>query len=185
MRIAATTFVSVDGVMQGPGSPDEDRSGGFDRGGWVMPLFDDDAGRFINEVFDAADAFLLGRRTYEIFAAYWPAVTDPNDPIASRLNTLPKYVVSTTLRSADWTNTTIINGDVPRELRRLKELPGREIQVHGSGTVVRTLLENDLLDELRLLVFPVILGAGRHLSPTRAWPPPHCAWSTHAPRVAA
>jgi dihydrofolate reductase len=131
----------------------------------VVPHFDEATGTFMNEVFEKVDAFLLGRRTYEIFAASWPKATDPDDPIASRLNTLPKYVVSSTLRSADWQNSTIVNGDIGAEVTRLKETPGRELQVHGSGALVRTLLETDLVDELRLLVFPVVVGAGRRLFP--------------------
>jgi dihydrofolate reductase len=165
MELTVTTFLSVDGVYQGPGGPSEDRSDGFDRGGWLVPHFDEASGRFMTEVFDKVDAFLLGRRTYEIFAASWPKVTDPNDPVASRLNTLPKYVASNTLHSADWQNSRIISGDIPSEVRKLKQSTGRELQVHGSGRLVRTLLENDLVDELHLLVFPVIVGAGRRLFP--------------------
>ncbi len=165
MKLTVTTFLSVDGVYQGPGGPDEDRSDGFDRGGWLVPHFDEATGQFMDEVFRNVDAFLLGRRTYEIFAASWPKVTDPGDPVASKLNTLPKYVASNSLRSANWQNSRIIGGDVPDEVVKLKEQPGRELQVHGSGALVRTLLENDLVDELRLLVFPVIVGAGRRLFP--------------------
>ena len=165
MRLTVTTFLSVDGVYQGPGGPSEDRTDGFDRGGWLVPHFDEATGQFMDEVFTKVDAFLLGRRTYEIFAGSWGKATDPADEMAKKFNTLPKYVVSTTMGSADWQNSTVVGGDVAAEVGRLKEMPGRELQVHGSGVLARTLLENDLVDELRLLVFPVIVGAGRRLFP--------------------
>jgi dihydrofolate reductase len=165
MKLTATTFVSVDGVGQGPGGPEEDRSNGFERGGWLVPHFDEDTGRFMDEVFRRVDAFLLGRRTYEIFAGAWPKSTDPDDPIADALNTLPKHVVSTTLKDPEWANSSVVEGDVADAVRALKGQPGRELQVHGSLTLVRWLLENDLLDELNLLVFPVVVGAGMRLFP--------------------
>lgn len=165
MRLTSTMFLSVDGVYQGPGGPTEDTRGGFDRGGWLAPYFDEAGGQFQTDNFGKVDAFLLGRFTYEIFAAYWPKHNVPDDPIANSLNVLPKYVVSHTLSSADWQPTTILSGDMPAEVARLKEAPGRELQVHGSGALVRSLLEHDLLDELRLLVFPVIVGAGMRLFP--------------------
>ena len=164
MKLTVTTFVSVDGVMQGPGGPDEDRSGGFERGGWLVPYFDAETGQFMDETFRKVDAFLLGRQTYEIFAGSWGEMADPGaNPVAVGLNTLPKYVPSTTLKDPHWTNTTVLSGDVAAAVRELKAQPGRELQVHGSGTLVRWLLDNDLVDELNLVVFPVIVGDGTRL----------------------
>ncbi|MGW1814916.1 dihydrofolate reductase family protein [Streptomyces sp. NPDC002125] len=170
-KLTLTTFVSLDGVTQAPGGPEEDTSGGFRHGGWVAPYADEGMGAFMTEVFDRAGAFLLGRRTYDIFSSYWPRVTDPEDPIASRLNTLPKHVVSTTLTHPEWENTTVVRGDVPAEVALLKERTAEgELQIHGSGTLARSLLEHGLIDELNLLVFPVCLGSGRRLFPEGGQP---------------
>ncbi|MET9480402.1 dihydrofolate reductase family protein [Streptomyces sp. NPDC006638] len=180
MELTATTFVSLDGVMQAPGAPDEDTSGGFPYGGWVVPFSDDDMGAFVAENFGRVDAFLLGRRTYDIFSSYWPLVTDPADPVAGPLNTLPKYVVSTTLEKAEWENTTVISSDVAEEIRRLKSRPGRQLQIHGSGALVRSLMAEGLIDTYHLLVFPVRLGRGARLFPEGGTP---AAFRTTAART--
>jgi dihydrofolate reductase len=166
MKLTTTTFVSVDGVMQGPGAPDEDRSGRFERGGWLVPHFDNETARFMNQIFGRADAFLLGRRTYEILAGSWGAMADLGDnPVAVALNTLPKYVASATLTDPQWTRTTVLSGEVAAAVGELRAKPGRELQVHGSRTLVRWLLDKDLVDEITLLVFPVVVGDGARLFP--------------------
>jgi dihydrofolate reductase len=165
MKLTATTNVSVDGVMQGLGGPDEDRRGGFERGGWALPLFDDEAAAFVNQVYQRADAFLFGRRTYEIFAGYWGLITDPGNPIAAALNSRPKYVASTTLTDPQWAETTVLSGDVAAAVGELKARRGGELQVHGSGNLVRWLLENQLVDEITLLTYPVVVGQGTRLFP--------------------
>src|SRR6185436_9279614 len=159
MKLTTITNVSVDGVMQGLGGPDEDRRGGFERGGWALPLFlsDHEAMTLLNQVYQRADAFLFGRRTYEIFAGSWGTWDDPGDsPIWTALNTLPKYVALTTPFDPTWANTTALSGDVAATIRDLKAKAGGELQVHGSGALARWLLENDLVDEMNLFTFPVI-----------------------------
>ncbi|MCX4765927.1 dihydrofolate reductase family protein [Streptomyces sp. NBC_01275] len=162
-KLVSTVFVTLDGVYQAPGGPHEDSRGGFEQGGWSFPYGDEDFGRFVTESFGRAGAFLLGRRTYDIFASYWPKKTDPADPVAAKLNALPKYVASSTLTDPAWAGTTVVGGDLAKEVTALKERTDGELQVHGSGALVRSLLDLGLVDTLHLLTFPVVLGAGRRL----------------------
>lgn len=161
-KLVVGTFVTVDGVMQGPGGPDEDRDGGFEHGGWLVPYFDEGLGQLMDELTNRADGLLLGRKTYEIFAAHWPHMPD-EDPIAAKLNSVPKYVASRTLDTVEWNNSTLLGADVAEEVAKLKAGPGGEIQVTGSGDLIQTLMKHDLVDEYRLLVFPVLLGSGKRL----------------------
>jgi dihydrofolate reductase len=164
MKLTTTMQVSVDGVMQGPGGPEEDERGVFERGGWAH--FDDEAGTAMDEIYQRADAFLFGRRTYEIFADSWGTWADPGDsPIWTALNTKPKYVASTTLRDPRWTNTTVLSSEVTAGVGELKAKPGRELHVPGSGALFRWLLDNDLVDEMTLFTFPVVVGQGTRLFP--------------------
>lgn len=163
MKLTVNTFLSIDGVMQGPGGPDEDRTGGFDKGGWLVPFVDDDFGAIVSGWFEQADEILLGRTTYDMMQAYWSQVSDPRDIVATALNTLPKQVASTTLAHATWHNTRVIADDVVEAVRQLKERPGRELQVHGSCALAHTLHDAGLVDEYRLLVFPVVVGEGKRL----------------------
>jgi dihydrofolate reductase len=166
MKLTTTTQVSVDGVMQGNGGRDENLDPGFERGGWARPLFDNEAMTFVQQVYQRADAFLFGRRTYEVFAGSWGTWDDPGDsPIWTALHTRPKYVASTTLTDPRWKNTTVLSGDVAAAVRDLKAKPGRELQVHGCGTLFRWLLDNDLVDEMNLFTFPVVVGQGTRLFP--------------------
>jgi dihydrofolate reductase len=161
-KLVVGAFVTLDGVMQAPGGPDEDRDGGFEHGGWSFPYWDAVMNPLIVEQMLEMDILLLGRRTYEIFAAHWPRITDPADPVAAKLNDVPKMVASRTLRRAVWNNSTVIR-DVAAEVGRLKREGEGQIQVSGSADLIQTLLEHDLVDELRLWTFPLALGAGKRL----------------------
>jgi dihydrofolate reductase len=163
VELTVTMFTTLDGVAQAPGGADEDRDGGFEHGGWMIPHVDEEFGKAMDAWFSQADAFLFGRRTYEIFLGHWPKVTDPDDPVASRFNSLPKYVPTRTLDHAEWDGTTLLKGDAPKEIAEIKEQPGRELQVHGSINLVQTLNRAGLVDEYRVLVFPLLLGTGKRL----------------------
>ena len=170
MKLTATVQVSVDGVMQAPGGPEEDDRGRFERGGWAH--FDDQSSRAMDEIYQRAEAFLFGRRTYEVFAGSWGTWDDPgNRPIWTALHTKLKYVASSTLTDPRWANTTVLSGDVEGAVRELKARPGGELQVHGSGALTRRLLDSDLIDEMNLFIFPVVVGQGTRLFPAtgRDW----------------
>src|SRR6266516_4675296 len=165
MKLTTTTQVSVDGVMQGNGGRHPDLDAGMERGGWARPLFDSQAMTFVDQTYQRADAFLLGRRTYDLFASYWGVRNDLENPIVGALNTKPKYVASTTLTDPGWANTTVLSGDLAAAVGELKAKPAGELQVHGSGALTRWLLANDLVDEMNLLVCPVVVGQGARLFP--------------------
>lgn len=160
-QLVVDMFVTLDGVMQAPGEPDEDRDGGFEHGGWQAPYFDEESGKLMGEQIARVDALLLGRKTYEIFAAYWPKAP-ADDPIAAKLNGVRKYVASRTLGAVEWNNSTLIEGEVADEVPRLTQDHG-ELLVIGSGNLVQTLLRHDLVDLLNLWVYPVLLGTGKRL----------------------
>ena len=162
-KLVVGTFLTLDGVMQAPGGPNEDLEGGFPHGGWLVPYFDEKFGEIMTEWTKRAGAFLLGRKTYEIFAASWPKSTDPADEIATALNTRPKYVASQTLDKVNWNNSRLLKGYIAEEVAKLKAQQGGEIQVHGSGALLQTLLKHDLIDTLRIWQFPVVIGTGKRL----------------------
>ncbi len=165
MRHTLTQFVTLDGVYQGPGAPDEDTTDGFERGGWMVPHID--AG-FIEQAatwLSQADALLLGRRTYDAFALAWPQITDPDDPFTERMNGLHKYVASNTLAELSWGPSSLLRGEAAEQVAQLKQLPGRELQIHGSGRLSQSLLAAGLIDEVRLVITPTVLGQGRRLFP--------------------
>ena len=162
-KLVVGTFLTLDGVMQAPGDSKEDTEGGFRHGGWQMPLFDDDAGKFISEQIAATDALLLGRVTYQIFAAYWPNA-GADDPIAKKLNSVPKYVVSTTLKKVEWNNSTLIKRNLAEEVAKLKQQLGSgTLSVVGSGKLAQSLMRLNLVDEYELWIHPIILGSGKRL----------------------
>lgn len=165
MKLTLTQFLTLDGVSQGPGSPEEDTSDGFSKGGWFVPYLEEEFVKLAADWLGHADALLFGRRTYDNFSRDWPRITDPDDPFTERMNGLPKYVASHSLKTADWAPTTILSGDIAAQVSELKQESGRELQIHGSATLAQSLLAAGLLDELRLVIAPVVLGCGRRLFP--------------------
>jgi len=161
-KLVVLSFITLDGVMQAPGGPQEDPTGGFKYGGWTVGYWDDFLGGVMGEQMAGPFDLLLGRKTYEIFAAYWPYMKG-DDPIAGKLNSTKKYVASMTLKKLDWNNSTLVKGDIVQEIRKLKEQNGPELQAHGSGNLIQTLLKHDLVDEFRLKIFPITLGTGKRL----------------------
>lgn len=168
MKLSVHTFLTIDGVMQGPGGADEDTTGGFSRGGWLVPFADEDFGTIVSSWFSQAEAILLGRSTYTMMHRYWSQVTDQDNIVAAKLNGQPKYVASTTLRDPEWQHTTVLSGDVIGQVRQLKQQPGGELQVHGSCGLAHALHQAGLIDEYRLLVVPVTVGRGKRLFPDEA-----------------
>ena len=162
-KLVVLSFISLDSVMQAPGGPEEDPTGGFKHGGWVAGYFDDFLGKVMVKQMSKPFDLLLGRKTYEIFAAHWPYAKTNGDPIAAEINNAKKYVVSKTMITLEWSNSELIKGDVAKEVKKLKEQDGPEIQVHGSGNLIQTLLKHDLVDELWLKIFPITLGGGKRL----------------------
>ena len=160
-KLVVSTFVTLDGVMQAPGGPEEDTAGGFEHGGWSFGYWDDAMGEWMGESMGKPFAMLLGRKTYEIFAAYWPNAGE--QPGAAELNAATKYVASRTLDSVEWENSTLLEGNAADAVARLKEEDGPEIQVHGSSDLIQTLLAAQLVDEFRVWIFPVVLGSGKRL----------------------
>ena len=162
-KLVVGTFLTLDGVIQAPGGPDEDRDGGFEHGGWSVNYWDEKMGEIMNGQFAEVDALLLGRKTYEIFAAHWPNVDTVDDPVATKLNTMPKYVASRTLDVVEWNNSTLLSGDVTEAVTNLKEDGGDVILVQGSHDLIQTLLAHDLVDEFWIWIFPLVLGGGKRL----------------------